>query len=187
MRYTINESLVEWDGTWSHIHVPLAEFEEQGCWDGEWHNPVGAYDWSAVDRFEIVAEHHSCVANHFWFDNIFVNNIDTARVWDDTVIPYINTIQEKEIDLPEIKAFPNPFTEEINLEYTLRNESDIRICIYNVTGQLIYILLDENQSQGKNSIEWKGETTKGNLLKKGLYYCHFSTSNHHQVIKIVRL
>lgn len=58
MIYTIDQQIADWNNTWQHIHIPLKNFSEQGSWDNNaWYNPVGDFDWTAVDRFEIVAEH----------------------------------------------------------------------------------------------------------------------------------
>ncbi len=59
MRKTIDDSLVTWDGTWQHLHIPLSDFSEHGSWDNGWYNPQGLFDWTEIDNFEVVAEHHS--------------------------------------------------------------------------------------------------------------------------------
>lgn len=72
MRLTIDESLAAWDGTWQHVQVPLADFTEHGAWENDWFNPRGLFDWTAVDRLEIVSEHHDLAGVSFWFDQIRV-------------------------------------------------------------------------------------------------------------------
>jgi endoglucanase len=58
MRYTVDHTIAEWNNTWQHIHIPLYSFSESGSWDNNtWYDPVGDFDWTATDRFEIVAEH----------------------------------------------------------------------------------------------------------------------------------
>jgi len=79
MRLTLNESLVTWDGTWQHVDVPLADFTEHGAWEGVWYNPEGLFDWTAVDRLEIVSEHHDLAGIGFWFDQIQVTHPGTPR------------------------------------------------------------------------------------------------------------
>ncbi|HOV76530.1 MAG TPA: glycoside hydrolase family 5 protein [Sedimentisphaerales bacterium] len=71
MTITIDEKMVAWDGLWHRVQIPLRSLKESGAWDnGAWFNPKGAFDWSAVDRFEIVAEHHSFADVQFWFDDL---------------------------------------------------------------------------------------------------------------------
>ena len=72
MRMRIDEGRAAWDGTWHHVRIPLADFREQGSWDNGWFNPKGLFNWTAVDRFEIVSEYHALKGIQFWFDDIRV-------------------------------------------------------------------------------------------------------------------
>jgi len=74
MRVTIDEDWAVWDGTWQHVQIPLADFTEHGAWEGTWFSAQGLFDWTAVDRFEIVSEHHDLTGITFWFDQIQVLN-----------------------------------------------------------------------------------------------------------------
>ena len=70
MRYTIDKNTAAWNGQWNHLQIPLKEFSEYGSWDGQWFNPVGAFDWTAVNLFEIVPEHSDLFGTDIYFDNI---------------------------------------------------------------------------------------------------------------------
>ena len=75
MRYTIDRNVAVWDGRWNHLQIPLDEFTEHGSWDNDrWYNPVGAFDWTATELFEIVSEFHDLVGIHFYFDDIRMVN-----------------------------------------------------------------------------------------------------------------
>jgi endoglucanase len=78
MRYTIDNNTAVWDGRWNLIQIPLNEFAEHGAWDNGWYTPIGAYDWSDTERFEIVAEHGDLTGIHFYFDNIRLVNTNTT-------------------------------------------------------------------------------------------------------------
>jgi endoglucanase len=73
MRYTIDQNVADWSGQWNHLQIPLSEFSETGSWDNDsWYNPVGAFDWTATERFEIVTEYGDLEGLHFYFDDIRV-------------------------------------------------------------------------------------------------------------------
>ncbi len=73
MRTTIDQTKAAWDGQWHRVQIPLKDFREHGSWDnGAWLNPQGLFDWAAVDRLEIVSEHHAFTGMDFWFDDIRV-------------------------------------------------------------------------------------------------------------------
>ena len=73
MTATIDQKIAAWDGQWHHVQIPLKSFVDRGSWDDNaWFSPQGLFDWSAVDRFEIVSEYHDFVGMQFWFDDIRV-------------------------------------------------------------------------------------------------------------------
>lgn len=184
IRYTIDESLIEWDGAWSHIHIPLSDFEEQGSWDGEWHNPIGAYDWSAVDRFEIVAEHHTLENKHLWFDNIFITDKDTAQVWDDTII---NNLEIKEMVSHDVMVFPNPFSGSTTINYSINQLTTVSIEVYDLKGKLLYTLINQPHQPGNYSITWDGTDNRGKRVEKGIYFCRYRNSVNVQIVKLLVL
>lgn len=70
MRHRIDQNIAEWNGQWNHARIPLKDFTEHGSWDNGWFNPTGKFDWTAIDKFEIVAEYGNLEGIHFYFDNI---------------------------------------------------------------------------------------------------------------------
>jgi endoglucanase len=183
MRYTIDETKSTWDGAWHHVHIPLSEFTEHGSWDGTWYNPIGEYDWSAVDRFEIVAEYQSCEGIHFWFDNIYITNMDTARVWDDTVITYLKKIDDNK--LPEINAFPNPFVSSTLINYYVDLTGYVQIEISDVNGRLVCELENKLHYPGSYNTIWDGTDSRGRKVKKGVYFCRYGSADGNQIIKLL--
>jgi endoglucanase len=80
MRATIDQAKAAWDGQWHRVQIPLRSFTEHGSWDNNaWFNPQGLYDWAAVDRFEIVSEHHDFTGTQFWFDDIHITDPPGVR------------------------------------------------------------------------------------------------------------
>lgn len=71
MGVNINDLDVDWNGEWQRVHIPLSFFEEQGAWeDGNWYPAQGDFDWTAVDRLEIVTDDSDLQGVNLWFDNI---------------------------------------------------------------------------------------------------------------------
>jgi endoglucanase len=99
MPYTITGSMMEWDGRWHQIRVPLSSFTEQCAWDRSWFNPTGDYDWTSVDRFEIVAEQLSLDGRTLWFDNIHISDMDTAQIYNTSAIEVVAINSNKENSL----------------------------------------------------------------------------------------
>ena len=85
MGMTLDHALVDWDGTWQHVQLPLADFIELGAWDDNiWYDPPGGFDWSQVEHFQIVAEHHDLADIDFYFDHIrIVGSSEPVRLLGD--------------------------------------------------------------------------------------------------------
>ncbi len=73
MRFTIDNTVVDWDGTWQHVQIPLSDFTEHGAYeDSTWYNPQGDFDWSQVEHFGIDAQHHDLIDVELFFDHICI-------------------------------------------------------------------------------------------------------------------
>ena len=125
----VDASVTDFDSTWQHVHIPLNNLYESGAWYESWYNPRGEYDWSAVDRFEIVPEVTDLGDDHLYFDNIHITNMDTARVNPDTTGQNVSIHPGHTSEPYAVEVFPNPSSGELNLHcwksgvlyYTLRD------------------------------------------------------------------
>ncbi len=71
---TVDNTLIPWDGEWHRLRIPLSDFKEQGSWDGAWYSPQGLFDWSAIDKIELVGEKQAMSENDMIsFDNISIS------------------------------------------------------------------------------------------------------------------
>ncbi len=111
MGATVNGSVTSFDGKWHHLHLPLTNFREKGAWyDGTWYNPDNRFNWSEVDRLEIVPEAKALGDAHLYFDNIHLTDRDTATVRQDiTGLEFIAPpFSQADISLPKVQIYPNP-------------------------------------------------------------------------------
>jgi endoglucanase len=185
IRFSIDEALASMDKRWHHVRIPLKNFTEQGSWDnGAWFNPEGKFDWTAVDRFEIVAEDQSLKGKELWFDNVYISDQDTATVLENTVLRVPET--SKSSDLMEFHVFPNPMKTETTIFYRLALTDRVVIEIYNSTGQKIKTLLNEVQSSGIHTLHWNGSDTGKNDVLPDVYFCRISTSSFRKTVAIVK-
>ncbi|MGB8658714.1 MAG: FlgD immunoglobulin-like domain containing protein [Candidatus Zixiibacteriota bacterium] len=74
---------------------------------------------------------------------------------------------------PEAKiitqSHPNPFNPETHISYTLSAPENVRIQIYNVTGQLIRTFDQGYQLAGSYSLLWDGRNQAGEPTASGIY------------------
>lgn len=46
------------------------------------------------------------------------------------------------VDVTSLQAYPNPFSDQLNIEFTLSEDSRVKLEIFNVAGQLVATLFD---------------------------------------------
>lgn len=67
-------------------------------------------------------------------------------------------------------AYPNPFMERTQIEYTLPKSCNINISIYNILGVRVKLLLNQRQNPGRYMISWDGRDDKVNEVPSGFYF-----------------
>ncbi len=170
MNFTMNETTAKWDNLWHKVYIPLKNFTEGGSWDGSWYNAIGAFDWKAVDRFEIVAEQMALTNKKFWFDNIQISNMDTAQIYQTSAFTAMNELR---LTPSTFSIFPNPCSFSTTISYNLVTDGIVNISIYNLAGQKVESIFNDKQTPGNHTIEW----VKGPDFKQGIYLCVISKSN----------
>lgn len=66
--------------------------------------------------------------------------------------------------------YPNPFNPETTIRYGLPEADDVRLEIYNIVGQRVAVLLDENKKAGYHQITWRGMNDSGHSVSSGIYF-----------------
>jgi hypothetical protein len=84
---------------------------------------------------------------------------------------------EPEPGLPDefhlFQNYPNPFNSFTTFQYILPEPGPVKICIYNVRGQLVETLVDEKQDAGHQHIVWDAVG-----LSSGIYFYQISAGEH---------
>ena len=90
---------------------------------------------------------------------------------------YITSVDEKNSvivrDYKLFQNYPNPFNSETSICYELTFESDVRIEIFNLSGQKIKSFTFPEQSEGAHRLVWDGQTEDGIQVGSGLYIYRF--------------
>ena len=92
-----------------------------------------------------------------------------------------NPAELKEIIVPSdyrfTQNYPNPFNAGTNIQYGLPYAGKVKLEIYNILGQRVAILMDnEEQAEGNYTISWDGTTINGKLVSSGIYFYRIMVS-----------
>ena len=90
--------------------------------------------------------------------------------------PVVVNVKVDERSLPKAfslgNAFPNPFNPSTTIPYTLAKNGEVKIIVYNASGQKMAVLVDEKQSAGKHSAVWNASR-----FSSGLYFYTLQTAD----------
>lgn len=67
-------------------------------------------------------------------------------------------------------CYPNPFCKEVNIAYQVHTKSRISLNIYNITGELVKVIVDRLHSPGYHLVKWDGKDNKGEFVPSGIYF-----------------
>ena len=110
--------------------------------------------------------------------------------WVNAGSPYPPGVGIEEIQIPqqfEIRAFPNPFNAEISFNFSLEQNTQASLEIYNTNGIRIATLAQDDFSKGNYSFIWNGTNQGGVDVGSGVYLIVLTTSEKRSVKKITLL
>ncbi|HEC78009.1 MAG TPA: T9SS type A sorting domain-containing protein [candidate division WOR-3 bacterium] len=86
-----------------------------------------------------------------------------------------------------LSATPNPMRQRTVFQYTLSEESRVKLSVYDVQGRLVKNLVDEIQQAGVHQLYWNGRDDRNVRVPAGVYFCKFATDNSISLKKLIIL
>ncbi|MCK4418056.1 MAG: T9SS type A sorting domain-containing protein, partial [Candidatus Latescibacteria bacterium] len=83
--------------------------------------------------------------------------------------------------------YPNPFNAVTCISYQLAQPAFVTLKVYNLSGQLVKMLVKENKPAGWHSERWDGRNSSGRTVASGIYFYHFTASEFSKVRKMLLL
>jgi len=65
--------------------------------------------------------------------------------------------------------YPNPFNPSTTFRYGLREPGQVSLKVYNMLGQLVRTIVDEQQIEGYHEVVWDGRNEVGETVSSGIY------------------
>jgi endoglucanase len=179
MKFTIEENeTLKWDNQWHNLKIPLSMFTEQGSWDNnQWYNPIGAFDWTDVDNFQIVAEIVDLTGRIFEFDNI--EFVDITSGVEDNKLPTVFSLSQN---------YPNPFNPSTTIKYSIPRSTELHsvqnttLEVFDILGREVATLVNMEQSAGNYSVKFNASN-----LSSGVYFYKLQSGSFSQTKKLVLL
>ncbi len=120
---------------------------------------------------------------------VFVQSNDPDSPLDSIFVQFnVNSgigIENENSLLARVKVWPNPFSNQMFLEFQLNQPTSILIEIFNSSGQLVKKLASDYLDSGVNRYVWNFAESSFSSLPNGLYLIRISTPQSQNIIKVM--
>jgi len=103
-----------------------------------------------------------------------------------TFTPLNVSVDEKLKVLQETSVFPNPFSSETNIRFTIPTKAIITANIIDIHGEVVNTILHEPMPAGTHILTWDGRNYSGNKVIAGVYTISLAADGHAISYKVVR-
>jgi hypothetical protein len=83
--------------------------------------------------------------------------------------------------------YPNPFNGTTEIAYQIPLPVFTRLGIYNISGQLVRVLVEEIQEAGRYVVRWDGRNIGGHRVTSGIYICRLKAGSFVGMNKMILL
>lgn len=86
-----------------------------------------------------------------------------------------------------LQNYPNPFNPSTSIRFDLPIESKVRLKVFDILGNLVKVLADNEFPAGKYQVNWDGTNLNGENVVSGLYFYSLSSDAFNKSKKMILL
>ncbi len=105
----------------------------------------------------------------------------TATTNDFSNYLMVSLAENNDCQIPKVtelcQNYPNPFNPETRINFELEQNAGVKLEIFNLKGQKVITLVNDNLTAGYYSERWYGNDEKGNQVTSGVYLYRLTTTN----------
>jgi len=83
------------------------------------------------------------------------------------------------------EAYPNPFNPETNIKFNIAKSGTVRLVVYNILGQKVRTLLNDEVTAGQYTAKWDGRDEYGMSVSSGVYFFQLESGSFNMTKKMV--
>ena len=170
-----------WDGSmWVNSDKNTFAYDAQGneiefliySWDGsDWQIESGYKAENFYENNNLVQQ-----VNYFWENGGWVKRSRVTYSYNGAT----DVALDSQVRVPESYAlsnYPNPFNPQTTIRFELPQAARANVAIFNVKGELIKTLADQQLSAGSHLLTWDGTNFNNQSVSSGVYLYRLSTEN----------
>ena len=142
-------------------------------------NSYPKYLWSFGDGVQSTSHYGS---HHYSKDNIYYLSLIVSNSYGCSEILDSNMLVEY-LALGAIGIYPNPFIDHINVNYSLGQNSEVSISMYDALGKQVQRFFDQEQNAGYYSLNLSQVEPN---LAPGMYFLKLTVDGHVSIYKLVK-
>ncbi|OQY37688.1 MAG: hypothetical protein B6226_04920 [Candidatus Cloacimonetes bacterium 4572_65] len=81
--------------------------------------------------------------------------------------------------------YPNPFNPETTISYNMKNSGNVTIEVYNILGQKVKTLVNENKTAGNHTVVWAGLNDNNDSVASGIYFYKMRSGKYSKTHKMI--
>ena len=83
--------------------------------------------------------------------------------------------------------YPNPFNPTTSINFALATPGTVTLEVFNIMGQKVRTLVDEQMPAGKHTITWDSKDESGASVASGAYFYKLTTDDYSSTKKMLLL
>jgi len=131
-----------------------------------------------VSKEEVVSLIYALLPKLEWYQSPTVTSFRPVEIVSDVGKPATFTLRQNS---------PNPFNLQTTISYSLPENSEVTIDVYNISGQKVRTLVNGFQTAGYKTVTWDGTNDSGQPVSSGVYFYRIKAGESSQTKKMTLL
>lgn len=148
----------------------------------EAHNSSTTVDYYFLDTDVLPGEHY-----YYWLQSV---DLDLTHAFHGPISIQVDESGEGQGTTPPplrtelIGAYPNPFNPATSIAFSLDEAAQVRITVFNVSGQLVQVVTDQYYNKPGHYTEiWDGRDSRGQQAGSGVYFYQMEVKGYDPMVK----
>ena len=134
--------------------------------------------------------YHSVTASAAGYDSLTIDDVLVNYNLTTTVNFILSETPNDEYEIPVVATalngnYPNPFNPETTISYSVKEPGKVKLEVYNIRGQLVRTLVDEDQATGHYKLIFNAKDDKGRGISSGVYLLRMQAPGYKKTSKMI--
>ena len=135
------------------------------------------------------------LGDSYYFVVFCKNSLASSDTSNEVAVLIVNVENEDNLIPSEYaieQNYPNPFNPSTQIKFSLPVNSNVKIIVYNLLGEVVHELTNQDMNAGTHSVQWNANDISGKKVSSGIYFYELSAvgvngNQFNQVRKMILL